>query len=306
MKRQIKSVIPLRFHSPLGDAIKRTQVIRYYWSDMSHIFSVRKSKSYEVNHLRAVIIKNYHRLEKALASPKFSAGRGMRAAEDLYKALKQAENFDSLHSDIQVIVAINVIQQFLALQDKADQQVRRLNISVEKLNLCDDIKESSRITEAGVKLVTARSGGYRFPEFKDLALYRSSIRYFSKEAITRQVVLDAVSIAQKTPSVCNRQGWHVFLVTRKKSLELFRQVHKGFSSEEQNLTSLLVICFRKSSFSYPLERNQGFIDGGLFSMSLMYALTSLGVASCPLNANIGHRNEELFRAELNIDRDFSS
>lgn len=83
-------------------------------------------------------------------------------------------------------------------------------------------------------------------------------------------------------------------------LSLFREIHKGFARPEQYLSALLVICFTRSAFDYPVERNQGFIDGGLFSMSLMHAFTHLGVGCCPLNANITPQSEKRLRDAIGL------
>ena len=92
----------------------------------------------------------------------------------------------------------------------------------------------------------------------------------------------------------------MWLIKNTNSLDTFKKVHNGFRSEDQNLTKLLVITFTKNSFSYPLERHQGYTDSGLFAMSLMHAFTHLGIATCPLNANLGISQEKEFRSAAGI------
>lgn len=48
------------------------------------------------------------------------------------------------------------------------------------------------------------------------------------------------------------------------------------------------------------ERNEPFVDGGLFSMSLLYALEAYGLAACPLNAMFSLSQDRQTRALLNI------
>jgi nitroreductase len=43
------------------------------------------------------------------------------------------------------------------------------------------------------------------------------------------------------------------------------------------------------------ERNQAFIDGGLYAMSLMYALQARGIASCPLNLGLSFLMDRALR-----------
>jgi nitroreductase len=94
------------------------------------------------------------------------------------------------------------------------------------------------------------------------------------------------------------------LITNPDVISLFKKIHNGFARPDQYLSTLMVICFSKSSFDYPLERNQGYTDGGLFSMSIMYALTHLGLASCPLNANLSKIAEKKLRNAINLSDEF--
>jgi hypothetical protein len=48
------------------------------------------------------------------------------------------------------------------------------------------------------------------------------------------------------------------------------------------------------------EHYQHWIDGGMFSMSVVYALHSLGVASCCLNWSQSPTNDKLLRSRLDI------
>jgi nitroreductase len=44
------------------------------------------------------------------------------------------------------------------------------------------------------------------------------------------------------------------------------------------------------------ERNQGWIDGGMFSMQLLLALHAEGLGACPLNWSTDYKEDERFRA----------
>jgi len=46
---------------------------------------------------------------------------------------------------------------------------------------------------------------------------------------------------------------------------------------------LFVVTWDIRAFETALERNQGWIDGGLFSMTLLLALHGLGLGAVPLN-----------------------
>src|SRR5690606_37048856 len=65
----------------------------------------------------------------------------------------------------------------------------------------------------------------------------------------------------------------------------------GNSGFGQDADKVLIITAELMDFRGPRERNQAYIDGGMFSMSLMYALHSLGVGTCALNLSLNYNDE---------------
>lgn len=63
---------------------------------------------------------------------------------------------------------------------------------------------------------------------------------------------------------------------------------------------LLLITSDIRAFMNNGERNEPFVDGGLFSMSLLYALEAYGLAACPLNAMFSLSQDRKTRALLHI------
>ena len=302
IKAIVKFFVPIRFHTPLKETIRKFDLVSYFWSDMKHLLLKNSTKESRFFELKSKIIKNYHRLEKALSTPDFQAGRGLRAAADLIGALEsyRYERFDN--TEIQVKVALTVLQKFL---DKQDGDVTFLRIKLDNLKrdlfmATEDLESFGGISEFDLDYFASQREG----SFAMLSARRHSVRDYTQREVDASLIEKAVEIAQRTPSVCNRQGWHVFSVTNPKIIELFKEIHNGFARKDQYLSTLLVVCFSKSSFAYPLERHQGYTDGGLFSMSLMYALTHLGLATCPLNANITKGAEQKFRSVMDLSDEF--
>ena len=84
----------------------------------------------------------------------------------------------------------------------------------------------------------------------------------------------------KSPSACNRQAWHVYHSDSDEvKLAVLKEQsgNKGFGDKIPNL---LIVASDLKAFMPAEERYQHWIDGGMFSMSLVYAFHSLGVASC--------------------------
>ena len=48
------------------------------------------------------------------------------------------------------------------------------------------------------------------------------------------------------------------------------------------------------------EHNEGYVDGGLFAMSMLYSLEACGLAACPLNTMFSEENDKKTRDMLGV------
>ncbi|MEE2988729.1 MAG: nitroreductase family protein [Verrucomicrobiota bacterium] len=157
----------------------------------------------------------------------------------------------------------------------------------DSMNACKHIKKSDILNAAQV-------------DFKEFAFSRHSVRDFTAEPVGIDLIREAAQIAQRTPSVCNRQGWRLHAYEGEEALKkaiACQGGHRGFTESIQRV--VIVTAEVEHFFSY-VERNQGFIDGGLYAMSLVYALHSLGLATCCLNLSLSPQQERKLRVECGI------
>ena len=156
-------------------------------------------------------------------------------------------------------------------------------------------------TRAGTKTVR-RVDKERNSEknFYEIALGRSSVREFSGDPIDSADGHRGPQRREKTPSVCNRQGWRVYWVEDKELAAKVLKHQRGFGYALMPAV-LLCITVSNNTFLSPVERNQSYVDGGLFAMSVMYGLEHEGLAAVPLNACMYHRDQLAVRELLDID-----
>jgi nitroreductase len=129
---------------------------------------------------------------------------------------------------------------------------------------------------------------------------RHSIRQFGEGSVPRQVIESAVSMAMYSPSVCNRQSWRVHVYTEpqaKASVLSLQNGNRGFGDQAAHV---LIVASEIESFASVGERNQCWIDGGMFSMSLIYALHSLGLGTCCLNWSVEKEKDSALRTVAGI------
>ena len=137
-------------------------------------------------------------------------------------------------------------------------------------------------------------------DFASLVHSRHSIRDFGPEPVDRVLIDQAVELAQRSPSVCNRQGGRVHVVTEPELLQKALAIQGGNRGFGHGIRTVLVVTNDLSIFRDSKERNQGFVDGGLFAMTLMYGLHFLGLGCCALNWSASRDKDRRFRALLGI------
>jgi nitroreductase len=130
---------------------------------------------------------------------------------------------------------------------------------------------------------------------------RKSVRQFDLEKpVGRESLAKAVDLASTTPSVCNRQPWLVrfYMGDHVQDVLAFQNGNAGFR-DEVPCVGLITVDTRM--FSGSGERNQPWIEGGVFAMSLVYALHGVGLQSCMLNMSVLNKRAAEVRAACGLD-----
>jgi nitroreductase len=131
---------------------------------------------------------------------------------------------------------------------------------------------------------------------------RHSVRNFdSNRSVDISVLEDAARLAMFTPSVCNRQASKVYFVTGEEMKEVARKRQNG-NTGFGDIPVLAVVTVDTRLFAGPGERNQPWIDGGLFAMSLAWALHGVGLSSCMLNMSVANSVSDALRRDLQIEQ----
>lgn len=112
---------------------------------------------------------------------------------------------------------------------------------------------------------------------------RRSVRWFTEQQVSDELITQAVHMASQAPSACNRQPFFVKISQSPAQAVDIAQLAMGTSGFAQNINCLCVIIGDQSCYEAERDRHVIYLDGGLFAMQLMLALETLGLSSCPLN-----------------------
>jgi nitroreductase len=103
------------------------------------------------------------------------------------------------------------------------------------------------------------------------------------EAVAPQDIENAVRQALKSPRSCNREMRRVHVAYEPELRNELLSYHSGNRGFGHRLGAVLVITADIREFDMVGERNQGWVDGGIFAMSLVMALHANRLGSCLLN-----------------------
>lgn len=237
--------------------------------------------------LESYILMLTHSLEKGLALPVTRQGFGVEKIRLLLRAVE-----DYLGRETPKDWVITYLREVCTayeghleyedsrpdcLQDLKDLLDHRLVDAVRK-------QKASSARRGGTRNYRSTIGVREQCIARTFLRSRASVRKFREEPVADEIIQRAVETAMHCPSVCNRQSGRVRVYRRhsKHAKEILRwqQGNKGFGEDAARiiLVSADLNCFLSTG-----ERNQCWIDGGLFAMMLLLALESEGVSTCCLN-----------------------
>jgi len=238
----------------------------------------------------------YHGLEKSLSYKKRNQNSGWRNAFQILELLRIAKVSDSMGFHDQK--SKSVLEVFLNLPENInDARSKEIQIELDKLNINEE-ETDNNVGAFEYKISEYQKGILNNPE--EFFYSRYSLREFKDEIVLDTEIERAVMLAMKTPSVCNRQAWGIYHTSDKAVKDIVLKYQLGNKPFGENIPNLIIVTTDLKAFFSPEEHYQHWIDGGLLSMSLMYTLHSLGIASCALNWSAKPKNDLALRKELNI------
>lgn len=247
--------------------------------------------------LEALIRKDNHRIEKGLALPEPRPWFGESVLARLCANLARYSRAVSPNSML-LDESAAVVNEYEAAFKAGAVPPASVARSIRTIR---DILGTRAPFEAGtVMLEKGRLQNAAAFDFELFAKSRFSVRSFAGTPIPEEVVGRAVRVATKTPSVCNRCAWRVYNVVEPTTLERVLACQNGNSGFGHTCGNVLVVCADLRCFEGGGERNQAYVDGGLFAMSLVYALHGNGVASCFLNWSADYFQDAKLRDVLSI------
>lgn len=251
----------------------------------------------------ALITIEYHRIEKGLALKNPRVGFAPDLVRELLSKLHQYQKKYGLDETGQI--ALNVL--FAYYEFNLEHGFKDEKLAKGLIELKAKIPKSENLISKGgtVKLSKQEILAASKLDLQTFFQSRYSIRQFSPDQVDMSLIETAVNMAQKTPSVCNRQSSKVYVFSSnedKRKVLSYQNGNRGFGDQA---SKVLIVTSDLGHFFSIAERNQCWIDGGMFAMSLVYALHSLGLGTCCLNWCVEFQIDQALKKAVGIS-DYNS
>lgn len=238
---------------------------------------------------RARMMADAHFLEYGMAlkqaRPGFGLSRADRLAEDL---LKGRGAHDAREIGLKTLLAWRDFNASTKLPAS-------VLFTLDKLAVQDGIMAGGidQVTKEQIQAASA-------VDFNSFVQARHSIRSFAPGPVSEEVIRRAVAAAQEAPSSCNRQTCHAHVWTDPALIELVRKHQAGNRTFGHELAGIAVITSDLRHWEHTGERYQAWIDGGLFAMTLAYALHAEGLGTCMLNWSVTRDVDRGLRSKIGL------
>ena len=122
-----------------------------------------------------------------------------------------------------------------------------------------------------------------YDAFYALSRQRRSVRWFLDKPVPRETLDKAIRAAAQAPSACNRQPFQLRIFDDPDEATEIAKLAAGTKGYADNIPVTIVVVGRLRAYFAERDRHVIYIDGSLAAMSLMFALETLGLSSCPIN-----------------------
>ena len=297
MKNIIKKIIPPIIITFVKTSKNSLQILNYYPRDIFRYlkYSSTLVQNKSLPNLEAKVIADSHIIEKGLSLKNPRLGFGKKVIERLLSWLELYKKRNYPKDTFAQMFAVSILHKYIEFNKKNDYDVSEFEDKIKSYsNIGIENFAGSRVFKKDKVLKEAKGN------FNDLVRNRFSLRQFTAEPVKKELLDKAFELGIYYPSVCNRQSCKAYIVESKEKKEQVLEQQKGTRGFTEFIDKVIIITSDIYSFFGLQERNQPYIDGGIFSMNLMHALSYYGIGACPLNWCAESKRDKILKKMLNI------
>jgi|SaaInlStandDraft_1057018.scaffolds.fasta_scaffold00081_30 nitroreductase len=224
---------------------------------------------YTFSNSNANIRRAIHRLEKGL----FHANPRNKFGKDVFEELsKELVKYDLSNIELN---ELHWLKETLISYERFSYNPER-------------VRKTLHLVDAELRLTSPpkildKTVSPDFESYKSFLNRRKSVRFFKQEPPSLEKITQCVEVAKSAPTACNRQPYHVELLTNKQDIKKIGEMAPGTAGWLDNIPTLGVVVGHSNSFRFTRDRHLIYFDSGLFVSNFVNALAVSGLASCICN-----------------------
>lgn len=277
----------------IGFLLRQIRPLKQHLLDAAYDFvRFRKNSAYrkqdEIYEFIPLLQWYTHIIEKGLSLEKTRLFFGKPVIADIEKFIEHISNLGGKKNLPEIQCCMDVLAAYVAFHKTyaSNDLLKKNETYIEHISsLIKKYKNLQHTTPKGGTLTFTRSEYTEKAQqpWPVLSSSRFSIRHYTDQQIPKADLSQAVQWAIKSPSVCNRQSTRLLIIQDKGKIKQILSLQKGTGGFTESIGALIMVTGDLKSFSSPHERNQVFIDNGIFCMNLLYGFQYLGYGACPLH-----------------------
>lgn len=273
----------------LKPAVNFIRFLREIYLDGSRHYR-SASGIHDLAKLESDIIRRYHVIEKGLSMPEFRPRFGQPIVRQLCDMIDQWEKLHSTacENNGQIEAAHATLRAY---------REKHISLGIDVSDILAGFQDlgSAPSQKAGGVRDYHPSAPEDLKTLNRMLHARVSVRHFdATRTPSRAAVERAVEAAIRSPSVCNRQTWRAHLYEGEGAQRVLglQNGNRGFG---HTVPAVFVVTSDLRYFGSLTERNQSWVDGGMFAMSLLLALHAEGLGAVALNWCVTHERDRELR-----------
>lgn len=222
------------------------------------------------------VLQIAHRLEKGLLIPNPRKMWGWDKARKLFHLLNLTESKFAKETGKAVLSAYLDKKRSSVYNEDVEEYerfIKNTSFEIDKNNLGGTIAvEKANFNDAGLAAI------------KELFLSRHSAREFAPDEIEDRKLQEAVNLALRCPSACNRQPFKVYVVDADDK-EKYIERSNGYSGRKFLFVTGLIDAYTLD------EINDWIVSPSIFAGYLTLSLHALGIGSCVVRKDLACNTE---------------
>ena len=259
-----------------------------YLREARDSLKIEKRNEFKKIRIEADIIRFSHSIEKGLCLKSPRPGFGKSHFKKLFALIQEYANLEG-HGKFCIHLCLDAMRSYFEYHKKidfCDDDIRLLKEQYEELAL----RYAHDGECGGTQIVQKEDFKFDLEHIENLFNTRHSIRDFSGEKISDDLIKKAIELAQRCPSACNRQAFKVYRVDGRQYIRDIGNNLEGIGGFANDADSFLLVVSKKAAYKAS-EINQHIVSTSMFAGYLSLALHAYGIAACPVQRPV-HKNKE--------------